>query len=86
MPGVLIEGGPRGRDEERACRLRPAEGASLCGSACGPSDRIIASTIEDMVAVSLLSLFFKDRQFAVNLSWRGRSGSQNAFDAKHAPR
>ena len=49
MPGVLIEGGPRGLYEERACRLRPTVGASLRGSACGPSERIAASAMEDMV-------------------------------------
>lgn len=58
MPGVLIEGGPRGLDEERACRLRPAEGASLRGSAWGPSECIIASTIEDMAVLSCLELWW----------------------------
>ena len=67
MPGVLIEGGPLGLDEDRACRLRPADGASLRGSARGPSERIAASPGEDIVAVMLL--------FVVNgSSWQQKRG------------
>lgn len=47
MPGVLTDGGPRGRDDERAWRLRP----SLRGSSGPSSDRIIWSPMDDMSAV-----------------------------------
>lgn len=57
-PGVLTEGGPLGvpeplgRDEERACRLRPAD-ASLRGSrgVGALSEPIAISMRDDMMAV-----------------------------------
>ena len=49
MPGVLIEGGPRGLDDERACRRR-AEGASLRGSSGALLELRTASTKLDIVA------------------------------------
>lgn len=49
MPGVLIEGGPRGLEEERACRRR-AEGASLRGSSGALLELRTASTRLDIVA------------------------------------
>ncbi len=52
-PGVLAEGGPLGREEERACRRR-AEGASLRGSSGALSERSTASTIDDMVKGEML--------------------------------
>lgn len=81
MPGVLIEGGPRGRDEERACRLRPAEGASLYGSAWGPSERIMASPVEDM-AVVVVSLGI-ERSVPLE-GWKRTETTRSR--AKHAPR
>ena len=50
MPGVLIDGGPRGLDEERACRLRP-DVASLRDSSGALSERITASTRDDMLVM-----------------------------------
>ena len=52
IPGVLTEGGARGRDDERACRLR-AEGASLRGSSGALSERRTASTMDDIVELWL---------------------------------
>ena len=49
IPGVLTDGGPRGRDEERFCRRR-ADGASLRCSSGAASERMAASAIEDIVA------------------------------------
>ena len=55
MPGVLAVGGPRGREEERAWRLRggPVEGASLRG----PSGALVGdntSAGEDMVVTDVV--------------------------------
>ena len=49
IAGVLTDGGPRGRDDDRACRLL-CEGASLRGSSGALSDRMTASTSDDMFA------------------------------------
>ena len=52
MPGVLAVGGPRGREEDRAWRLRggPVEGASLRGPSGALADDK-TSAGEDMTAV-----------------------------------
>lgn len=63
MPGVLTDGGPRGvpvplgRDEERACRLRPAD-ASLRGSrGVGALSELMAiSMMDDMMMEMLVVL------------------------------
>lgn len=80
MPGVLIEGGPRGLDEDRACRRRAAEGASLRGSAWGPSERIAISATEDIVAVPELSLFSVSESAVLE----GFGGEQDTLDARNA--
>lgn len=51
MPGVLTDGGPRGLDDDRACRLRCVAVASLRGSSCTLSERMIASIRDDIVVV-----------------------------------
>lgn len=50
MPGVLTEGGPLGRDDERACRLLTGV-ASLRGSLGPLSVLMTASTIDAMLDV-----------------------------------
>lgn len=50
-PGVLTEGGPAGREDERACRRDVVLAASLCDRGSMLSDCMTASKSEDMVAV-----------------------------------
>lgn len=50
MAGVLTEGGPLGRDDERPVLLRPGV-ASLRGSIGPLSVLITTSTMDDMLAV-----------------------------------
>lgn len=78
MPGVLTEGGPRGREEERACRLLGGGALpSLRGSRSALSDWMTASSRDDMASYRCRS--FEQSFEVLRLDWAVCDGMRLAL-------